>query len=430
MLLKSCAEKLDGYVYYLLLFTVAIIPLEQKFTAICVGITFVGALFAAFGDIHREKVLKGWEQVALYLLFIFAWVSLHFSKNVFISSYNFIYVVGQYVAIIFVLLRYGWQRPQPFPPDGKGTADAGWKATFNKLPRPLQLLSIFFLMSVPVSLVGLAQNFFCVAGEFVWVDPQEFPDLKVRVFSTLKNPNILGGYLVLVIAYAISFYGICSTKKARCVMLAVVFLAGICLLYTYSRENWLACLIMLLVFCLLFCHKAILPLAAASVVGMIIGGPSMLHRLVSILNGQDTSAALRIAYLRSTEWIIEEFPFGVGWYGYQFVYPAYNYYLVDTSVIIYHCHNLFLNILAELGWHGLFAFLLVWGIFIFNGIKLLRFGRQNWLRAMGRGYILAVISITISGLTDHVYFNSQMGILFWFFGILIMLCRKLNNYAV
>ncbi len=430
MSLKSCAQKLDGYVYYLLLFTVAVIPLEQNFTAICVGITFICALFVAFCGIHKEKVLKKWEQAVLYLLFIIAWISLHFSENIFISSYNFIYVVGQYAAMIFVLLRYGWQRPQSFAAAGEVVADTGWNYTFTRLPRPVQLLSVFFLMSVVVSLVGIAQHFFGVPGELVWVDPQEFPDLKVRVFSTLKNPNILGGYLVLVIAYAAGFYSVFSVKKIRYALLAAGFLAGICLLYTYSRGNWLACLVMLLAFCLFFCHRAVLPLAGVGIMGMIIGGSPMWHRLTSVLTGQDTSSALRVAYLRSTELIIEKFPLGVGWYGYQFVYPAYNYYLMDTSVTMYHCHNLFLNVLAEMGWLGLFAFLLVWGIFIFNGIKLARFGRRQWLCAMGRSYILAVIGIAVGGLTDHVYFNSQMGLLFWVFGILIMLCRKLNIYAV
>ena len=96
-----------------------------------------------------------------------------------------------------------------------------------------------------------------------------------------------------------------------------------------------------------------------------MGGPAVMQRLSSITSGEDTSAALRIAYFESTTAVIEDFPLGVGWYGYRFVYPDYNFYLEDTSVIMYHCHNIFLNVCAELGYHGLLVFLLIWwGIFL------------------------------------------------------------------
>ena len=47
--------------------------------------------------------------------------------------------------------------------------------------------------------------------------------------------------------------------------------------------------------------------------------------------------------------------------------------------------------------------------------------------AMGRGYVLATVGIIVGGLTDHVYFNTQMGLCFWTLGGLTMLCKKLNE---
>ena len=81
------------------------------------------------------------------------------------------------------------------------------------------------------------------------------------------------------------------------------------------------------------------------------------HRIISIFGTEDTSVALRFAYLESTLFIIKEHPWGVGWYGYQFIYPEYDFYLNNPDVIMYHCNNLLLNITAELGWHGLAVFL-------------------------------------------------------------------------
>lgn len=77
---------------------------------------------------------------------------------------------------------------------------------FGTLPRPLQLMGAFLIVSLLVSAIGIAQKIFGVTAEGIWVDPAQFPDLKVRVFSTLVNPNILAGYLVLVVAYSTAFF--------------------------------------------------------------------------------------------------------------------------------------------------------------------------------------------------------------------------------
>lgn len=435
MSLRSVADYLDKKIYYMLLFTVAVIPLHQEFTACCVAVTFLAAMLVAAVKGRRQPcVLQRWQQGALYLLLFIGWLSLHLSRDRFISSWNYVYVAGQYGALLFVLLRYGWQRPQVFGDSGRQGGYApgllGWRQRFEALPRPVQLLGAFLAVSVLVSGVGILQKALGVAGEGIWSDPDQFPDLKVRVYSTLVNPNILAGYLVLVIAYAAAFFQ--AAKPYRCwrwIFLFIGVLAAVCLLYTYSRGNWLACAAVLLAFCVLFCRKAFIPLVAGAAAALALGGQTVLHRLSSISSGEDTSAALRLAYLKSTRMIIEDFPLGVGWYGYRFVYPEYNYYLADTSVIMYHCHNIFLNVLSELGWHGLAVFLVVWwGVFARTGWRLAFKGRGLWLRAMGRGYVLASVGIAVGGLTDHVYFNTQMGLLFWLLGGLTMLCWKLNAY--
>ena len=458
----------------MLLFTVAVIPLEQEFTSLCVAVTFISALLVAHvkKNVQHKAVLRPWQQGALYVLLAISFGSIYFSLDRFLSFWNWVYVVGQYAALVFVLLRYGGvvnsgqrvvdsegvhsgQRVvnssqcrvgSECSPATKLTTDnfslsthdfrsqdsvlALWQR-FSMLPRPLQLIGAFLAVSLIVSLIGIAQKVFGVTAEGIWVDPKQFPDIKVRVFSTLVNPNILAGYLVLVIAYSTAFFNQTKAyKKWRLAFLGTGLLAALCLLYTYSRGNWVACAVMLLAFCVLFCRKAFIPILGGGALALALGGTAVLHRLESIQGGYggDTSIALRMAYLKSTKWIIEEFPLGVGWYGYRFVYPTYNFYLADKNVIMYHCHNIFLNVWAELGAHGLIAFLVVWfGIFFPAGWKLAYHGKSLWLKAMGRGYVLATVGIIVGGLTDHVYFNTQMGLCFWLLGVLTLICKKMNE---
>ncbi len=442
--MTKLANYLENKIWYLLLFTVAMIPLKQGFTALCVSVTFIAAAIVGLvkGRPHREHVLRPWQQGALYVLLAISLGSIYFSQDRFLSFWNWVYVVGQYAALLFVLLRYGGVAGAAecvaSACDAGSDADAFrrqdtvlrlWRR-FSALPRPLQLMGAFLAISLIVSLIGLAQKVFGVTAKGIWVDPVQFPDIKVRVFSTLVNPNILAGYLVLVIAYCTAFFNQTKAyKKWRLTFLLTGLLAVLCLLYTYSRGNWVACAVMLLAFCVLFCRKAFIPVLGGGAAALALGGTAVLHRLESIRGGYggDTSIALRMAYLKSTKWIIEEFPLGVGWYGYRFVYPTYNFYLADKSVIMYHCHNIFLNVWAELGLHGLLAFLVVWfGIFVPAAWRLAYHGRELWLRAMGRGYVLATVGIAVGGLTDHVYFNTQMGLLFWTLGALTLLCARMN----
>lgn len=173
--------------------------------------------------------------------------------------------------------------------------------------------------------------------------------------------------------------------------------------------------------------SGLLPLIGIGILGMRFARGAVWHRIISIFGTEDTSVALRFAYLESTLFIIKEHPWGVGWYGYQFIYPEYDFYLNNPDVIMYHCHNLLLNITAELGWHGLAVFLLLWFCIIWKAAELARFGKSRWLQGFGRGYLMASAGILVGGLTDHVYFNMQMGLLFWLFAILIMVCSEFNR---
>ena len=83
-------------------------------------------------------------------------------------------------------------------------------------------------------------------------------------------------------------------------------------------------------------------------------------RLWSIFQGHDTSSDLRWALWDSTMYIVRENPiFGIGWNTFYLVYPEYNYYIQGPNVLMYHAHNLYLNILAETGIPGLLSFLAV-----------------------------------------------------------------------
>ncbi|PWM79319.1 MAG: hypothetical protein DBY32_00140 [Phascolarctobacterium sp.] len=407
----------EKYVYWLLLFTAAVIPINQVFTLFMIAVTFFAGLAVAvkYRRLPRVPVLPRVQQGLLYLLLAITWYSLRFSADAAVSSYNFGYVVGQYVLLVWLLLRYG----------GDGRLDFDWCKP-KEWPRPLQLLAALLIVGFANGLLGVYQHFTGVVPTDPWVDTAAFPELKTRVVGTLINPNIFAGYLVLLLSFILPFVKITAGKIRGFLLLAAAVL-GISLIYTFSRGNWVACACALGFYFLFFWRKWLLPLAVGAAAGVYLMHGAVWHRLISIFGTQDTSVALRFAYLKSTLFIIEEHPFGVGWYGFQYIYPEYDFYLNNPNVIMYHCHNLMLNILAELGWHGLIVFVLMLMVFAWHAYKLARFGVRPWLCAVGQGYMAALVGILAGGLTDHVYFNMDMGLMFWCVSMLMMQCSLLNR---
>ena len=393
---------LNQLIFKLLLLVIVVLPLSIPVSGYLLTGTVILALFDYFFlNKGKNKRKESWPKkikiTTLVLLAISA-ISLLFSRDMFASTYNYVYVVGQYVGIIFLITHYAYQRE-----------------------RLLLILKVFLGVGLVVAMYGIYQyveGLAVIKGD--WVDLQEFPELKQRVFATLGNPNILGSFLVMIASYCLAFFSVLPGGKRR-IYLSVLFLVSVgCLALTFSRGNWLSLAAVMILYVMAFYHKAAIPLLAALMVLVITGWNMFYTRFISIFYAQDTSVALRFAYVESSLAMISDFPWGVGWYGYMFVFPEYDFYLNNPSVPMYHCHNLLLNITAELGIQGVIAFLLLLSLLMHGAWRLERQTVDYFEKGFARGYLLSIFGICISGLTDHTLFNIQLGILFWIFNTILM----------
>lgn len=395
-------SNLQDKVFGLLVLLFFVLPLSIPLS----GWLFVVTLLCAFVDQYQRRnevrleVLPKKLQYLLYALIALSIFSLSQSGDPFASTYNYVYVVGQYIGGFWLVLRY---------------------AVRDK--RPLVILKAMLISAAIVAAYGIIQY---VVGAAVldveWVDTTQFPELKKRAYSTLQNPNILGSFLVWTIAYCIGVFSALPGGKRRIALICFFSLSFACLLLTYSRGNWVSMAIMLFVFAVFFYNKAVLPFLGGGALVAYFAWDMLSNRLLSIFSTEDTSVALRFAYIESTVAMIKENPFGVGWYGYMFAFPDYDFYLQNPNVSMYHCHNLYLNIAAELGVQGLVVFLLVVAYFIKAAWFLARAEVEPWRKGIGRGYLMAIIGIAVSGLTDHTLFNVQLGMLFWLMSAVLMVC--------
>ena len=343
-----------------------------------------------------------------------------------------------------------------------------------------ELLIVTAIAAVFVVLYGFYQFIFGIdIRAMKWVDGDAFPELRKRVFSTWENPNILAGYLDIIICLAFGLFVKADTRKKKLVLGIMMAAGAACLAMTYARG---ACLVIALIFAVygMFKDWRVLLACAAVAAGLLLVDPVLYERLSSVFTKIDTSSEMRLAFWESTIAMIQDHPFlGIGWGAYWMVYPEYDFYLQGADIRIVHAHNWYLNYAAEIGIPGMLAF--VW---LFFGSLVLAL-RQRFLppvlalpaptpfdyneeaaadvelkkvadsvqaeekkpeaslwqdfchwedwqllggAALGLG--LALISVALNGFTDDLLFNIPSSMLLWLIFAFIAALAELNPSLV
>ena len=396
---------LNQVTYAALAVLIFVLPLNQW----AAGIAFLVCFVLNLVNVVRTR--QFWPAITvpsylsrpLWALFILSGVSTLWSLNPGASLFNWVWVMGQEAGIFYLLLRYA-----------------------STSRRSLFLMKVFMISAAVVTVFGLWQYFFGNSlQEADWIDHQAFHQLQRRAISTLVNPNIFGTYLVMTVAYCEGLFAPLKGGKTRWSLVLIFLLSTACLIFTFSRGNWVAYFWVLFVFAGAFYHKALLPFIGGGLAVLYLGWNQLAARIMSIFSVTDTSAELRFMYLQSSLDMIQDHPLGVGWYGYQFAFPNYNFF-ISEDVIMYHGHNMLLNITAELGIPGILLFLYV----IFRLVLLAKEIRHRkaspWIRGVACGYLASLVGIFVSGLTDYTLFNIQLGMLFWAGNALLLVMNDIS----
>lgn len=257
-----------------------------------------------------------------------------------------------------------------------------------------------------------------------WVDPERFPLLRRRMYSTLENPNLFGAYLLMIISILTAFTLRERAVKRRTVFAVILLSLLLCLALTYSRGAWVSLAAIVLGLTLFYDKRFGLLFLLVPVVLAFYHG-QVVERFLSLFSGEDTSVDLRFALWESTMAMMEEHPLlGVGWGAYFLAYPDYNFFIQEEGVLIFHAHNMYLNMLAEVGIPGGMAFLLA---FFAQGIlcwRNYRHGNDSFTKSMGLGGVLMVMALSVISMGDHVLFSRSVSFCFWSLSALCASCRK------
>ncbi len=273
-----------------------------------------------------------------------------------------------------------------------------------------------------VSLYGIYENFFGLA-KTTWQDEKLFENISGRVVSTFENPNVLAEYLILCLPFMLA---VLMARKEIPYKLAALVLggsAGLCLIFTWSRGAWLGILFGVLVYFLIVSRKTMVFMAfglcAVPFLPFVLPA-SITSRFLSIGNLKDTSTNYRVNIWKAAVRMARDYfwsGIGVGTSAFANVYPEYSLAGIEGAP---HSHNLYLQILVEVGIFGLVAFLTVIFLFAQNNFSFydrvhdaLRPEDGREMKLYSAAGFCAVIGILVQGMTDHVWYNYRVSGMFW-----------------
>ena len=370
---------------------------------------YVSIFFAAVLSLYRcVRFGNEWRFGSLWrpglLFMICSLISTHFAIDWRFSLFNWCFLPLMY-AVLYVLLVSYLETEE----DRRG------------------FLRGMFLSFVCVLIYGIFQflDMSDMADEAAaqgWIDAKRFPLLYRRMFSTLGNPNLYAGYLLVALGMMTPFFLFTKRRAVRAWLGVFGLAAVLCLLLTYSRGAWVAFFAMMAVLATVYDKRLWLIFLVVPVVLFCYQG-QLTERFLSIFSGEDTSTALRFALWEVTVAMIQEHLLtGIGWGIYFATYPWYNFYIQDPTVLIYHAHNMYLSVTAEVGIPGAIGFFWFYFGHAVLAFRLYRKSADSFSRSVGLGLFLGIVGLAVYGLGDHVLFSRALSLVFWSLCALGMAC--------
>ncbi len=276
------------------------------------------------------------------------------------------------------------------------------------------LLTTFVLSGAAVCLYGILQYIFGWDINQAWMDEEMFSDIKMRIYSTLENPNVLGEYILLVLPVSI---GLMWTRKGilpKLVYAGISAMMFLALILTFSRGCWVGLLVAAAVFITFAAGKLWgLGLIALPLLPAVLP-ESILNRFTSIGDMKDSSTSYRVYIWMGTLAMMRDFwlsGIGMGAEAFKSVYPFYSY----NGIVAPHSHNLFLQIWVESGICGILAFLLILVFFLKRmmvGYQL-GGGKGKPLSTLMTAISAGVCGFLVQGMFDNCFYNYRVLLVFW-----------------
>lgn len=284
-----------------------------------------------------------------------------------------------------------------------------------------RILNILVLTGFLVSLYGIYQYIIAVDIPDAWVDMNE-GYVRTRVFSIFTRPNMLAGYLCLLIPVAVGLFFNEKNHLRKVYIGSAIAAMGLSTLFTMSRQGWLTCIFTLIVFVWFKNKKLLLPSIvglAALLVFCMFFVPSVSSRILYLLSPAYIQSSMSggriIRAIQGFELFSQNFwtGMGLGQFGGS---VALSHKLNHT----FSMDNYYLKTAVEMGIFGLVAFLVLMYSTIAWCSRALSRIRDAAQKDWARGIVAGLAGVMVYNLTENMLEIPLISTYFWMLAGIVM----------
>ncbi|MGZ4133572.1 MAG: O-antigen ligase family protein [Tumebacillaceae bacterium] len=291
------------------------------------------------------------------------------------------------------------------------------------------MVHAMLIAATAIAIFGIYQKLAGWETPKSWVYAAAEGNVKIRVYSSILNPNALGGVLVLSTPLAIALMFWAKSWAQRLVYGIPALLMMWCLELTLSRGAWFGFIAAIALYTIVTRNKW---LAIIGVLGLIIipfAAPSLVHRVTLVFSPEYINKASdkgRVEFWGRALKIWQRYPIfgtGIGTVG-------------DTVAIVHKVpaatwiDNQYFQLLAETGLVGIAAYLAMIFAPVVQGFRSV-FGskqRDTFLYAVNAGILSCIFGMLVENVTAAILENLIVKTLFWsMIGLLYVGIRLANR---
>ncbi|MEB3322834.1 MAG: IctB family putative bicarbonate transporter [Synechococcaceae cyanobacterium] len=271
------------------------------------------------------------------------------------------------------------------------------------------------------SVIGIRQLYADTDALARWSDANSLAEGTVRIYGTLGNPNLLGGYLLPLLPLAAVALLRWRGAARRLFALTTLALGLVALVLTYSRGAWMGMVAAFAVLVLLLAMRRTLawpPLWRRLLpVLLLVGGAAVLAVLVSqveplrvrvaslLVGREDSSNNFRMTVWGAALKMIRARPWlgiGPGNEAFNLIYPLYQ----APKFNALSAYSIPLELLVEAGIPGLLAGLGLLQAAVRGGLA--RWAERGPLVIPGLAAVAVFAGLGVQGLTDTIFFRPEV----------------------
>ena len=236
-----------------------------------------------------------------------------------------------------------------------------------------------------------------------------------RIYSLFDNPNAFAGILVMAMPLTYALILNAETWYGRGAALVSLALCGLSLAQTYCRGGYIAFVVTIVVFVVLWNWRLIPVLIIAGLCCLPVLPETIYNRILSIGHKGDGSTNYRFHIFKATLRLLKDYFLQGTGLGSNVLHNTFKLYPpMFNGAYPVHSHNLYLQVWAETGIFGLLTFL---GAMIHQGknaVKACVSAADRRVKLMIAAAVSGLCGILVMGLVEYVWFYTRSLYLFWF----------------